>query len=104
MRTGTRLMLFYDGSRYVSVTKQVFDNRQQVLFIVGHKSVISDFNQPFWQHMLQEPVDKFKNRQCDGFPLVGRAVFEPEGDVVIFQLFNAVVGDSDSVDIGGQVL
>ena len=53
--------------------------------------------------MLQEPVHKFKNRYGDGLLLIGGTVFKAEGDLVTFQLFNTVVGDSDSVDIGRQV-
>lgn len=53
--------------------------------------------------MLQEAVHKFKNRSGDGVPLIRATVFEPEADLAIFQLFNAVVGDSDSIDIGRQV-
>ena len=83
--------------------QQVFGDRQQVSFIGGHKSIIADFDEAFWQYMLQEAVDEIKGGQGCCFPLVGVAVFKAEGDLIIFELFDAVVGDSDSVDIRGQV-
>ena len=53
--------------------------------------------------MLQEAMDKIKCRQRDCFPLISIAIFKPEADLPVFELFDTVVGDSDSVDIGGQV-
>jgi tRNA U34 2-thiouridine synthase MnmA/TrmU len=63
--TGIGLALFFDNFRYNCGAEQVFDNRQQVLLAVGHKSIIADFNKSFRQYVLQKPVDKFKNRNCD---------------------------------------
>jgi hypothetical protein len=41
-------------------------------FLFGrHKSIIADFDEAFWQHMLQEAVDKIKSRQGGCFPLIG---------------------------------
>ncbi len=48
-------------------------------------------------------MDKIKCRQSGWLPLIGVAVFKAEGDISVFELFDAVVGDSDSVDIGRQV-
>ena len=53
--------------------------------------------------MLQEAMDKIKCRQSDCLPLISVAVFKPEADLPVFELFDAVVGDSDSVDIRRQV-
>jgi len=48
--------------------------------------------------MLQEALDKYKCRQSGCLPLIGVAVFKPEGDLPVFKLFDAVVGDRNSVD------
>ena len=53
--------------------------------------------------MLQESMDKIKCRQRGCFPLISVAVFKPEAHLPVFELFDAVVGDSDSVDIRRQV-
>ena len=53
--------------------------------------------------MLQEPVDKFKRRHSGCFPLIGVAVFKAEAHLIVFELFYAVVGDGNSVDIRRQV-
>ena len=53
--------------------------------------------------MLQEAVDKIKYRQSGCLPLISVAVFKPEAHLPVFKLFDAVVGDSDSVDIRRQV-
>ena len=44
-------------------------------------------------------MDKIKYRQSGCLPLIGVAVFKPEADLPVFELFDAVVGDSDSIDI-----
>ena len=53
--------------------------------------------------MLQEPMDEIKCRQGDCFPQTSMAVFKSEADLPVLELFDAVVGNSDSVDIGRQV-
>ena len=53
--------------------------------------------------MLQEALHEFKSGQCCGFPQSGLTVFMPEGYESIFKLFDAVVGNSDPLDVGGQV-
>ena len=49
------------------------------------------------------PMDKVKYWQSGCLPLIGVAVFKPEADLPFFKLFDAVVGDGNSVDIGRQV-
>jgi hypothetical protein len=53
--------------------------------------------------MLQEAMDKIKCRQRGCLPLISVAVFKPEADLPVFELYDTVVGDSDSVDIRRQV-
>ena len=89
--------------RDLGTAQPVFDNGQQIFSVGCHKSIIADFDESFWQDMLQEAVDKIKSRQGCCFPLIGGAVFKPEADLVVFELFDAVIGDSRSVDIRGQV-
>ena len=85
------------------VAQQVIGNGQEVFPVRRHKSVIADFDETFWHDMLQETVDKIKNWQCCCFPLIGLAVFKSESDVIVFEFFDAVVGNSDSVNIRREV-
>ena len=48
-------------------------------------------------------MDKFGCRHSGGLPLIGVAVFKTEAHLPVFKLFDAVVVDSDSVDIRRQV-
>ena len=53
--------------------------------------------------MLQKPMDEIKCWQGECLPVTSMAVFKSEADLPVFELFDAVVGNSDSVDIGRQV-
>ena len=48
-------------------------------------------------------MDKIQYGQSGGLPLIGVAVFKAEGHLVVFELFDAVVGNRDPVDVRGQV-
>jgi hypothetical protein len=53
--------------------------------------------------MLEETVDERFGRQREAFPPRPAALFEAEGDVPIFQRFEAVVRQGNAVDIRGEV-
>ena len=85
------------------LAQQVFGDRQQVSAIGRQKSVIADLDEIFRQDVLQESANKFSCRYSGGLPLLGIAVFETEADLPVFEIFDAVIGGSDSVDIRRQV-
>ena len=74
----TDILLVYHWGDFweFGTAQQVFGNRQQVFPVRSHKSIITDFDKAFWQHMLQEPMDKIKCWQSGCLPLIGVAVFK----------------------------
>lgn len=69
----------------------------------AQEAVAPDFDEAFWQDMLEEASDEFFCGKRSALPLVACALLEAEGDVPVFKLFNAVVGDSNAPDVGGKV-
>ena len=99
MRLADRWGCFRD----LKVAQQVFGNGQEAFFVWRHKPVIADFDEIFRQYMLQEPMDKIKYGKSVGLPLIGVTVFKAEGHLLVFEFFDAVVCNSDPVDVRGQV-
>jgi len=68
------------------------------------EAIISDLDEPFGQHMLQETADEFFGRyDADlGFPGFGGSV--AKGHVRIRHLDDAIVADGDAENVGSQIL
>ena len=96
-------MCLGDDFRDIGSAQEVLGDRQEVFFVGRHKSIIADFDEAFWHDMLQEAVNKIKSRQRCCFPLIGLAVFKPESDLIVFEFFDAVVGNGDSVNVRRQI-
>ena len=68
----------------------------------AEEAVVSDVDEPLWQPMLEEAVDKRSSGQRPALPPRTVALLEAEGDVPVFERFNPVVGDGNPGDGGGE--
>ena len=66
-------------------------------------TVVADFGEPLRQHVLQEAADELFNGQRPVCPCVARALLDAEGHLPICALCQAVIGDGDPVEVGGEV-
>jgi len=87
----------------MDTAQEVLGDRQQVSFIWRKKPEIAYLDEAFWEYMLKKTADKIDCRQGCSLALPGAAVFKPESNVAVFQFFDAVVGNSDSIHIGGEI-
>ncbi len=53
--------------------------------------------------MLKKPTDELAGLQRHGFPECISGILVAEGDVVVGEALDAVVGDSDAVNVAGEV-
>jgi hypothetical protein len=70
----------------------------------AEEAVVADFLESFGQDVLQETADEFLSGQSAGFPVAAGAVAVAEGDLTVLEFENAVVGEGDAKDVGGQIL
>ena len=86
--------------------EQLPAKREGVLFCaVGEKAEMADADEACWKGVKQEPPDKFFRGQSQNIafiPVV--AVAEGEGDAAVFDIEDAVVGNSDAVGIAAEVV
>ncbi len=83
--------------------QQMPDVREDVSTGRAQEAVVPDCDEALWQDMLEEASDEFLCGKRAAMPLVAFALLEAEGDVPVFKFFNAVVGDSNASDVGGEV-
>lgn len=72
---------------------------------VGQKAKVTDAHESIGEDVKQKSPDKFHGRQCHGFKLI--PIFSipvEEGDLVILDREDAVVGDGHSMSIASQVV
>lgn len=69
----------------------------------GEEAVVSDLDESFWEDVEEEAVDEVEGREGGSGPGTGVAVFEAEGDLVIVDGKDTVIGEGDAVDVGGEV-
>ena len=99
-------MLFMLWCRFVwfgHFPKQIFGHSQEVAFARGEKSIVTDFDKAFWEHVLQKATNKLKGRNRLVFPVIGLAVFIAEGYRAVFEFFDSIVGNGHPIDIRGQI-
>ena len=53
--------------------------------------------------MVEEAADALCSGECPVSPLLASTRLEAEGDVSVFESFNAVGGDGNPTDVGGAV-
>ena len=60
---------------------------------------MSYLHKSFWEDMLKESSDKFYGVELHGFPCFRLTIFIHEFNDMVFNAFNAVIGDCDAEDI-----
>lgn len=58
-----------------------------------------DFHKSFGKDMLQKPSDKLHGIQCHDFPFFLFTVFVQKFNDIIFNAFDAIIGDGNPEDI-----
>ena len=79
------------------MSEDIPDDFELVTICRSEESVISYLDKTPGQHMLEKPVDKCHSRQSCPFPLLG--IFVAESDLMVFNAYDAVIGNGDAVNI-----
>ena len=67
------------------------------------QTVIADFVQPLWQHVLQEAAEEFVPVQARAAPAVGGAVLVPDDDARLIDGKDAALGYGDAKHVAREV-
>lgn len=70
----------------------------------AQEAVVSDLDEPLWEHVLKESAEELCGRKSPARPLAGRAVLESERDRSIVERFDAVGGDGNPTEGGSEGL
>ena len=68
------------------------------------EAIIADLHQAAGQHMLEEATDELQGVQGHGALTVAVGFAVAAGDLIVFDLDDAAVGNGHLKDLGGQVL
>ena len=63
------------------------------------ESIMPYFHKPLWQHMLKKPPDKFHGLKLHGLPRLSFTIFIGKRNGIIFNGFDAVIGDGNAEHI-----
>ena len=75
-----------------------------MLSVIGmQEPVIAYFLKALGQNMLEEPSDEFFGRKRPVFPALRCPVLHLKCHLAVVELFDALVGDGYSTDIGSQI-
>jgi hypothetical protein len=66
------------------------------------KTEVADFHEAVREHVLEEPADKLYDVEGSAWACTAKFTVG-EGDAVVFEAYDASVGDGDPEDIGGEV-
>ena|SRR6266566_5632828 len=69
----------------------------------AEQTVVADFNEAWWEDVLQEAADELLGIEGAVLELVSGRLFIRESDVAVLQLTEAVVADSDTEDVRGEI-
>ena len=78
------------------------DLREHFATARAQDAVGADFDEPPWQHMLEEAVDECFGGQRQTVPPSAAALLEAERDMPVFKRFQAVGGEGNPVDRGSE--
>lgn len=70
----------------------------------SEESVAADLLKTLGEDMLEEARDEAVGGQDEAFGLMGTGIDVAEGDAVVFEGFDAVVGQRDAMDVAGEIL
>ncbi len=69
----------------------------------AEEAVVTDLDEAAGEDMLEETGDKVLDRERHAAGLEGSGVGVAEGDLVVLEAFDAVVGECDTVDVAREV-
>ena len=69
----------------------------------AEEAVVADLGEAAWKDVLEETGDEVLNEERHAAGLVGSGVGVGEGDPAVLEAFDAVVGESDAVDVAREV-
>jgi hypothetical protein len=64
----------------------------------------TDFLEALGEDMLEKPRDEAVDGQGEALGLLGAGIDVAESDAVVFEGFDAIVGQSDPMDVAGEIL
>ena len=70
----------------------------------AEQTVVADFDEAWWEDVLEEAADELLGAECAVAKLVSGRLFVDERDVPIFQVAQAVVADGHAKDVRGEIL
>jgi len=70
----------------------------------SEEPVAADLLKALGEDMLEEARDEAVDGQCEAFGLMCAGIDVAEGDAVVFEGFDAVVGQRDATDVAGEIL
>ena len=85
------------------MSQDIPDDFELVTICGSEESVISYLDKAPGQHMLEKPVDKCHSTHSGRLPLIGLGILVAESDLMVFNAYNAVIGNGDAVNIGCQI-
>ena len=77
---------------------------EQVTVAGTEQTVVTDFDEAWWEDVLQEAADELRGRHRAVLDLRSGRVFIGESDVTIFELAQAVVAEGDAKDVRSEIL
>ena len=98
-----RLRLRLGESGAAVLVDEVTDRIEGDGTVSGEEAVVSDFHKPFGQDMLEKATDELQGIERSGSVEVGSVLSVFEGDGTVFHFEDAVIGDGDFEDVGGEV-
>lgn len=84
-------------------TQDIAGHFKEIAVGVSKQTIVSDLLEVFGQHMLQEAMDEIKRRQGFEIPRLGFGILAAEGDLVVINRNETVIGDGNPEDIAGQI-
>lgn len=69
----------------------------------AQQAVGADFGEAAGEDVLEESCEEGVHRECDTARFTGAGVRVAEGDVVLLEAFDAVVGERDAVDVAREI-
>jgi len=96
------LVLWRLGRTGVDLPDHEADGRERDSAARMEQAEVADFHNAFGQHVLKEPAEKLRDVEVGGAGACPAHFPGGEGDGTVLEADDAVVGDSDPEDIGGQ--
>jgi len=87
----------------VGPIEQEAQGSQALVVGVGEEAEVANLHEAFGEDVLKETVDEFVGGESAELDLAGFRRAIAEGNLVVLELNQAVVGESNAEDIGSQI-